>query len=91
MLKNAFENLATQEWQEVTVLLKAILWALQYSRNADMTNNSDRVTVVNTVATTVTTIATLTNMVSMNWVATDILVRMNEYQAWNANVRSTIS
>ncbi len=76
---------------EMTVLLKSILGAIQYSRNADMTNNSDRVTVVNTVATTVSSIATLTNMINMNSVDAWLVPRMNEYSAWNLNVRSTIS
>lgn len=56
-----------------------------------MTNNSDRVTVVNTVATTVTTISTLTNLVMMNSVDAALVPRMNEYAAWQLNVRSTIS
>jgi len=84
-------NPATSEWQDMTVLLKAILWALQYSRNADMTNNSDRVTVVNTVATTVSSITTLTNLQQMNWVQSELIPRMMEHSAWNLNVRSTIS
>lgn len=53
-------NPATAELQEMTVLMKAILWAIQFSRNADMTNNSDRVTVVNTVPVTMTS-TTLTS------------------------------
>jgi len=84
-------NPATEEWQEMTTLLKSILWALQYSRNADMTNNADRVTVVNTVATTVSSISTLTNLQQMNGVQSELIPRMMEYSAWNINVRSTIS
>lgn len=49
----------TEEGQEITVLLKAILWAIQYPRISDMTNNADRVNVINTVPVSWTVTATV--------------------------------
>lgn len=76
---------------EMTVLLKEILATLQMPRNADTTNNADRVNVINTVATTVSSIATLTTLSQFNWYQAHQAMVANEINAWYNWPRSRIT
>ncbi len=80
-----------QTENEMTVLLKEILAVLQMPRNADTTNNADRVNVINTVATTVSSIATLTTLSNFNWYQAHQAMVSNEINAWYAWPRSRIT
>ena len=76
---------------ELSILLREIYSTLQMPRNADTTNNADRVTVVNTVATTVSSIATLTNLTQFNGQQAHQMSIASEINAWANTQRITIS
>lgn len=91
------EGWATSEKQdmiialsEMSIILRSILTALTIPRNADTTNNADRVTVVNTVNTAVSTITTLTNLQQLNGVQSHQMSVASEINAWYDGCRSRI-